>query len=37
MGFVETFDKAGFEEVGRAGQRRHVMRLPLTSALEQKS
>ncbi len=30
MGFVETFNKAGFQEVGRAGQRRHVMRLPIT-------
>lgn len=30
MGFIETFKKAGFHEVGRAGQRRHVMRLPIT-------
>jgi GNAT superfamily N-acetyltransferase len=30
MGFVETFDEAGFEEVGRAGTRRHVMRRLLT-------
>ena len=29
MGFVETFRDAGFQEVGRAGQRRHVMRLPI--------
>jgi GNAT superfamily N-acetyltransferase len=29
MGFVELFQKAGFEEVGRAGARRHVMRLNL--------
>jgi GNAT superfamily N-acetyltransferase len=29
MGFVETFDDAGFREVGRAGKRRHVMRLEL--------
>lgn len=26
MGFVDVFTSAGFEEVGRAGQRRHVMR-----------
>jgi GNAT superfamily N-acetyltransferase len=32
MGFVETFSKAGFQEVGRAGQRRHVMRLTIASA-----
>jgi GNAT superfamily N-acetyltransferase len=30
MGFVEAFKKAGFVEVGRAGTRRHVMRLELT-------
>jgi len=35
MGFVETFKKAGFQEVGRAGQRRHVMRLTIASALQQ--
>jgi hypothetical protein len=29
MGFVGTFRKAGFREVGRAGVRRHVMRLDL--------
>lgn len=29
MGFVSTFEKCGFEEVGRAGTRRHVMRLRL--------
>ena len=29
MGFVETFDDAGFREVGRAGKRRHVMPLEL--------
>lgn len=29
MGFVSTFVEAGFEEVGRAGTRRHVMRLAL--------
>lgn len=29
MGFVGTFKKAGFAEVGRAGTRRHVMRLSL--------
>ncbi len=27
MGFVPVFEKAGFSEVGRAGTRRHVMRL----------
>ena len=27
MGFVEAFEKAGFREVGRAGSRRHVMRM----------
>jgi len=27
MGFVDTFREAGFREVGRAGVRRHVMRL----------
>ena len=27
MGFVEAFEKAGFSEVGRAGSRRHVMRM----------
>jgi GNAT superfamily N-acetyltransferase len=35
MGFVETFSKAGFQEVGRVGQRRHVMRLPIAPALKQ--
>ncbi|WP_199728828.1 hypothetical protein [Corallococcus sp. CA053C] len=29
MGFVPVFTSAGFEVVGRAGSRRHVMRLPL--------
>ena len=29
MGFVETFGKAGFQRVGQAGRRRHVMRLPI--------
>lgn len=29
MGFVPNFEAAGFEEVGRAGTRRHVMRLRL--------
>jgi GNAT superfamily N-acetyltransferase len=29
MGFVEAFAAAGFREAGRAGRRRHVMRLPL--------
>ena len=27
MGFVPVFERAGFEHVGRAGTRRHVMRL----------
>nr|PZN92019.1 MAG: acetyltransferase [bacterium] len=30
MGFVRFFEAAGFREVGRAGSRRHVMRLDLT-------
>ncbi len=29
MGFVDTFRKAGFKEVGTAGLRRHVLRLAL--------
>ena len=29
MGFVPAFDRAGFEPVGTAGSRRHVMRLKL--------
>ena len=29
MGFVASFKKAGFVEAGRAGTRRHVMRLQL--------
>ena len=29
MGFVGTFEAMGFREVGRAGTRRHVMRLSL--------
>ena len=29
MGFVSVFTDAGFVEAGRAGNRRHVMRLPL--------
>jgi GNAT superfamily N-acetyltransferase len=32
MGFVGAFKKAGFVEMGRAGTRRHVMRLELTKA-----
>ena len=31
MGFLEMFRRFGFEEVGTAGTRRHVMRLSLTS------
>lgn len=30
MGFVGSFEAAGFTELGRAGKRRHVMRLELT-------
>lgn len=30
MGFVQTFARAGFTEIGRAGSRRHVMRLRLS-------
>jgi len=29
MGFVPVFERVGFTEVGRAGKRRHVMRLAL--------
>lgn len=29
MGFVDTFSGAGFRKVGEAGQRRHVMRIPI--------
>lgn len=29
MGYVPTFERAGFREAGRAGTRRHVMRLVL--------
>ena len=29
MGYVPTFEKAGFQHVGPAGSRRHVMRLDL--------
>jgi GNAT superfamily N-acetyltransferase len=29
MGFVSLFERAGFSEIGRAGTRRHVMRLAL--------
>lgn len=32
MGFVETFRALGFDERGRVGKRRHVMRLALESA-----
>jgi GNAT superfamily N-acetyltransferase len=31
MGFVPAFERAGFVEVGRAGARRHVMRLTLST------
>jgi ribosomal protein S18 acetylase RimI-like enzyme len=31
MGFVPMFERAGFREIGRAGSRRHVMRLEATS------
>ena len=30
MGFVDLFGRAGFKKVGKAGSRRHVMRLGLT-------
>lgn len=30
MGYADTFTAAGFRKVGRAGQRRHVMRLDLS-------
>ncbi|MHB1109111.1 MAG: GNAT family N-acetyltransferase [Devosia sp.] len=30
MGFVPAFEQAGFEEIGTAGTRRHVMRLTLS-------
>lgn len=30
MGFVPAFEAAGFEEIGMAGSRRHVMRLTLS-------
>lgn len=30
MGFVSAFERAGFEEIERAGTRRHVMRLTLS-------
>lgn len=30
MGFVSVFEEAGFRELGRAGKRRHVVRLDLT-------
>jgi hypothetical protein len=29
MGFVGLFERAGFKAIGRAGTRRHVMRLSL--------
>jgi GNAT superfamily N-acetyltransferase len=29
MGFVPAFERMGFEEIGKAGSRRHVMRLAL--------
>jgi GNAT superfamily N-acetyltransferase len=35
MGFVDAFASAGFQEVGRAGQRRHVMRLILSDPAHQ--
>jgi GNAT superfamily N-acetyltransferase len=31
MGFVPAFEKLGFHEIGKAGSRRHVMRLTLRS------
>jgi hypothetical protein len=35
MGFVDAFASAGFQEVGRAGQRRHVMPLVLSDSAHQ--
>jgi GNAT superfamily N-acetyltransferase len=32
MGFVPAFEVAGFAEIGRAGSRRHIMRLTLPRA-----
>ncbi len=32
MGFVSTFAASGFHQVGRAGNRRHVMRLAVAAA-----
>jgi hypothetical protein len=29
LGFIPAFRKAGYDEVGMAGKRRHVMRLAL--------
>ena len=29
MGFIGLFERAGFKAIGRAGSRRHVMRLTL--------
>jgi len=29
MGFLPTFERAGFTECGREGKRRHIMRLPI--------
>ena len=29
MGFVDTFSDAGFQKVGQAGSRRHIMRFPV--------
>jgi GNAT superfamily N-acetyltransferase len=34
MGFVPLFRAAGFKSVGRAGSRRHVMRLDLGGTME---
>lgn len=36
-GFVPAYAAAGFEEVGRTGTRRHVMRLTLTRGRQRKS
>jgi GNAT superfamily N-acetyltransferase len=36
MGFVDAFASAGFQKIGRAGQRRHVMRLALSDLAQPK-
>jgi GNAT superfamily N-acetyltransferase len=36
MGYVPTFERAGFQHVGPAGSRRHVMRLDLADESEKR-